>query len=125
MAEFPPNIVALVASGTSILKDKGLSLEFCTEIEVDSVKGLSPQQKNALKMAVRKRAQSQQGKKRSSGFIHRSSPCFSIFLSIFILYVHMYGNLCRFFLWVSSGVGLVKSKPSSPKQESGSTHWKR
>ena len=63
MTALPPNIVAFIASGSSILNAEGLLLELCTEHEIDITDGLSQQQRNALKMVVRKRALPAAGEK--------------------------------------------------------------
>lgn len=44
----------LINSGTTILNAAGLSLEFCKEVDVDRVEGLSIPQKIALKLAISK-----------------------------------------------------------------------
>jgi hypothetical protein len=61
MAELPTAVMDLIASGTPLLNVAGFALEVCTEAEVDGVQTLSLAQKNALKMAVRRRDQSLSG----------------------------------------------------------------
>jgi hypothetical protein len=57
MANFPPGSAASISSGVPILTASGLLLELCTEREIESVAGLSAEQKSAMKLAVHTRNQ--------------------------------------------------------------------